>query len=133
MNANCFYSDNWSTNTSHKLHALIFSDIQDYTSVKHNNTNVCVRSNLLFSSVSSEPVQVMFCNASMHMDQSIVHVKKGGLFKMHALAMDQVGNPVDATIHSSLVTESRVGRLKEGQAEQTVGNKCTELEYNVFS
>ena len=27
----------------------------------------------------------------------------------------------------------RVGRLKEGQAEQEVGNQCTELEYNVFS
>ena len=47
--------------------------------------------------------------------------------------MDQVGNPVNATIHASVITESGVGRLKEGQAEQRVGNQCTELEYNVFS
>ena len=40
---------------------------------------------------------------------------------------------MNATIHSSVVTESGVGRLKEGQAEQRVGNQCTELEYNVFS
>ena len=40
---------------------------------------------------------------------------------------------MNATIHSSVITESRVGRFKEGQAEQEVGNQCTELEYNVFS
>ncbi len=49
------------------------------------------------------------------------------------MAVDQVGNPMNATIHSSVVTESGVGRLKEGQAKQKVGNQCTELEYNVFS
>ena len=75
----------------------------------------------------------MFCNNSVYMDQSTVHVKKGGPFKLHIFAMDQVGNPVNATIHSSVVTESRVGRLKEEQTEQTVGNQCTQLEYNVFS
>ena len=40
---------------------------------------------------------------------------------------------MNATIHSSVITKSGVGRLKEGQAEQRVGNQCTELEYNVFS
>ena len=49
------------------------------------------------------------------------------------MAVDQVENPINATICSSVITESRVGRLKEGQAEQEVGNQCTELEYNVFS
>ena len=132
-NTNCFYSVDWSKNTPHKLHALIFSELSYYTSEKHNSTNVCAHNNLLFSSVSSQPVRVMFCNNSVHMDQSTVLVKKGGPFKLHIFAMDQVGNPVNATIHSSVVTESRVGRLKEGQTEQTVGNQCTQLEYNVFS
>ncbi len=49
------------------------------------------------------------------------------------MAVDQVGNPVNAAICSFVVTDSRVGRLKEGQAEQEVGDQCTELEYNVFS
>ncbi len=49
------------------------------------------------------------------------------------MAVDQVRNPTNATIRSSVITESGVGRLKEGQAEQEVGNQCTELEYNVFS
>ena len=129
---NCFYR-----NTDyHELFALICipPDIDIYFNrEKPNNNNICFRDNLIFSSVSSQPVQVMFCNVSVLMDQSTVHVKKGGPFKVYALAMDQVGNPVNATIHSSVVTESRVGRLKEGQTEQTVGNQCTQLEYNVFS
>lgn len=40
---------------------------------------------------------------------------------------------MNATIHNSVVTDSGIGRLKEGQTEQTVGDKCTELEFNVFS
>ncbi len=40
---------------------------------------------------------------------------------------------MNAIIRSSVVTESGVGRLKEGQAEQIVGNQCTKLEFNVFS
>ena len=132
---NCFYKDTY----YHKLFALmcISYDIDLYFNLellkKFKNNNICFSENLIFSSVSSQPVQVMFCNASVHMDHSTVLVKKGGPFKVYALAMDQVGNPVNATIHSSVVTESRVGRLTEGQTEQTVGNQCTEIEYNVFS
>ena len=66
-------------------------------------------------------------------NQTSIHIRKGESFRVHVVAMDQVGNPVNATIHASVITESGVGRLKEGQAEQRVGNQCTELEYNVFS
>ncbi len=54
-------------------------------------------------------------------------------FKMSVMAVDQVRNPINATIRSSVITESGVGRLKEGQAEQEVGNQCTELEYTMYS
>ena len=80
-------------------------------------------------SISSSPVQVIFCNH----DYSIISTKKGHTFTISVMAVDQVGNSMIATIHSSVVTESRVGRLKQGQAEQEVGDQCTELEYNVFS
>ncbi len=59
--------------------------------------------------------------------------KKGHTFKICVMAVDQVGNPMTATIRSSVVSESGLHRLKEGQTEQEVGNQCTELEYNVFS
>ncbi len=82
------------------------------------------------TSISSKPVQVIFCNYSQYDYSS---TKKGHTFKISVMAVDQVGNPMNATIRSSVITESGVGRLKEGQAEQKVGNQCTELEYNVFS
>ena len=81
-------------------------------------------------SISSGPVQVMFCNYSQN---DYVSPRKGHTFKIRVMAVDQVGNPMNATIRSSVITKSRVGRLKEGQAEQNVSNQCTELEYNVFS
>ena len=80
-------------------------------------------------SISSRPVQVIFCKN----DYSIISTRKGHTFTISVMAVDQVGNPINATIRSSVVTTSGVGRLKEGQAEQKVGNQCTELEYNVFS
>ena len=81
-------------------------------------------------SISSGTVQVMFCNYSQN---DYVSPRKGHTFKISVMAVDQVGNPMNATIRSSVITKSRVGRLKEGQAEQNVSNQCTELEYNVFS
>ena len=92
----------------------------------------CSNNTRLQSYISSKPVRVVFCDEH---HQSIAHIRKGGSFKVPVLAMDQVGKPVNATIHSSVLTESEAttGRLKEGQTEQTVGNRCTELEYNVFS
>ena len=82
------------------------------------------------STIASDPVRVIFCN---EYDPSTIYTKKGDTIKINVTAIDQVGNSVNATIHSSVVTESGVGRLKEGQAQQRVGNQCTELEYNVFS
>ena len=81
-------------------------------------------------SITSDPVRVLFCGKHNY---SSVSKKKGEVFKISVSAIDQVGNPVNATIHSTVITQSGVGRLKEGQAEQRVGNQCTELEYNVFS
>ena len=82
------------------------------------------------SSVTSDPVQVVFCN---EYNGSEISIRKGDAFKIHVSAIDQIGQPLKAMIYSSVTTESGIGRLKEGQAEQRVGNQCTELEYNVFS
>ena len=80
-------------------------------------------------SISSRPVQVIVCKN----DYSIIFTRKGHTFKIIVMAVDQVGNSMNATIQSSVVSESGFDRLKEGQAKQLVGNQCTELEYNVFS
>ncbi len=80
-------------------------------------------------SVASDPVEVILCNGS---ENSSVMIR-GRVLKVNVMAVDQVGNPVNATIQCSVISKSGVGRLKEGQAQQTVGNQCTELVYNVFS
>ncbi len=80
-------------------------------------------------SISSRPVQVSFCNN----DYNIISTRKGHTFKISVMAVDQVGNPKNSTIRSSVVSESGFDRLKEGQTEQEINNQCTELEYNVFS
>ena len=82
------------------------------------------------STIASDPVQVIFCGKQT---QDTVVARKGKPFKVCVSAINQVGSSVSAVIHSSVVTESGVGRLKERQAEQRVDNKCTELEYTVFS
>ena len=62
-----------------------------------------------------------------------VSKKKGEMFTVSLVAVDQVGNPLNATIINSFQSESGNGRLKAGQVEQQVGDQCTELEYNVYS
>ncbi len=81
------------------------------------------------ASISSRPVQVIFCNSQ----SDYLSTKKGHTFKISVMAVDQVKDPMNATIRSFVVSESGVDRFKEGQAKQEVGNQCTELEYNVFS
>ena len=83
-----------------------------------------------YSSIASKAVRVKLCNTT----KQTISVRKGQAFTISVMAVDQAGNPMNnAKIHSSVITESRVDRLKEGQAQQEVGNQCTELEYNVFS
>ena len=61
-----------------------------------------------------------------------VSINKGELFTVSVVVVDQVGNPVNATVSSSLSSESGNGHFKGGQVEQKVRNQCTELEYNVY-
>ena len=88
--------------------------------------------NTWLQSYISKPVQVIFCDQHQ---KSMVQIRKRKSFEVRLFAVDQMGKPVNATIHSSVIDDSgaTIGRLKEGQTEQTVGNQCTQLEYNVFS
>ena len=86
--------------------------------------------------ISSDAVRVDFClNNTISPDYSHpnVSIKKGEMFTVSLVAVDQVGNPLNATIISSFQSESGNGQLKAGQVEQQVRDQCTELEYNVYS
>ena len=86
--------------------------------------------------ISSDAVRVEFCLnnvISPKYSHPNVSIKKGEMFTVSLVAVDQVGNPLNATIISSFQSKSGNGRLKAGQVEQQVGDQCTELEYNVYS
>ena len=91
-------------------------------------------SNIELESISSPPVRVCFCDSESEPDCSYqpppIKVKKGETFKVSLVAVDQVNHSVETNIISSL---AHGGRFSEGQQTQSVGRKCTDLTFNVFS
>ena len=86
--------------------------------------------------ISSDAVKMEFCLdnvISPNYNHPNVLIKKGEMFTVSLVAVDQVGNPLNAIIISSFRSKSGNGRLKAGQVEQQVGDQCTELEFNVYS
>jgi predicted outer membrane repeat protein len=79
-------------------------------------------------SISSSPVQVCLCfNADHNNDctrqYNYTEVKKGETFTLSVVAVDQIGQPVSATIQTSLhFTESG---LAEGQLARRIPAECT--------
>ena len=85
--------------------------------------------------IVSDPVRVCLCfnadqnNGCTH--QYYTEIKKGQAFKLPVVAVDQVGQPVSATIQTSLhFTESG---LAEGQLARKIPAECTDLTFNVVS
>ena len=90
-------------------------------------------SNLQVNSTSSKPVRVCFCKHGQP-DCSYQHpeiqVKKGDLFTVTLVAVDQVNNTVsNTTIHSYLKHKS--SGLGDGQLIQTTLDQCTDLNFSI--
>ena len=84
--------------------------------------------------ISSDGI-LKFCSdnvISPNHSHPTVSINKGELFTVSVVVVDQVLNPLNATVTSSLSSESGNGHFKGGQVEQQVRNQCTELEYNVY-
>ena len=83
--------------------------------------------------ISSRPVQVCLCIHNKHncTHQSQIYVEKGQTFTVSLVAVDQIGQPVNAIIQTSLnFAESG---LAEGQLARTIPAQCTDLTFNVVS
>ena len=103
-----------------------------YFDYDRNSIEIVIDTNL---SVSSDPVQVCLClGADQNNDcphQYHTEAKKGQTFTLPVVAVDQVGQPVNATIQTSLhFTKSG---LAEGQLARKIPAKCTNLTFNVVS
>ena len=114
-----------------------FAGLVDYDNLTLNYQPDKLINNITASNVkgliSSEPVQVCFCLDNVHncsYDHPNVYTKKGQLFRLSVVAVDQVGNPINAMVISSFVSNN--GDLNVDQARQETTTYCTELEYNVY-
>ena len=85
------------------------------------------------NSISSGPVRVCLCSTGIHeyTYHNQVDVKKGKAFTVLLVAVDQVGQPVSATIQASL--NSAESGLAEGQLSKNISAKCTNITFNVVS
>ena len=91
--------------------------------------------NLVADAISSDPVQLCFCEDSIIYNCSSqlprIFTKRGETFSIKAVTVDQVENPVNGIVLARVISDGT--RLKAGQARQVTADKCTELVYNVFS
>ena len=86
-------------------------------------------------SISSGPVKVCHCDNKKY-DCELNYtlsksVRKGEVFTVSVVAVDQVSRPVNATIQSSL-NHSESG-LAEGQLSREIRDKCTDLSFSITS
>ena len=92
--------------------------------------NVSISTNF---SISSRPIRICLCTNWLRdcTQQNHIDVKKGEVFTVLLVAVDQVGQPVSATIQTSLHF-TRSG-LAEGQLSRKIPAECTNLTFNAVS
>ena len=84
--------------------------------------------------ISSDPVQLCFCvneNYNCSYNWPTVFAKRGELFSIKAVTVDQVENPVTGTVLVNVISNNT--RVNANQVRQTTNAVCTKLVYNVFS
>ena len=87
-----------------------------------------------FHSIFSLPVRLCICSngqPTCNHQQPTKYVKKGELFHISLVAVDQVNHTLNSTIHCTL-SSSKAG-LGEGQLSQKTHEQCTNLNFTVFS
>ena len=84
-------------------------------------------------SMSSGPVKVCLCMKNEHncSHQAHIEVKKGETFNVSLIAVNQIEQPVAATISASLLFPQ--SGLSEGQLTSEILGECTDLTFNVVS
>ena len=132
-------------NTAHISGSLLFGGLLDRCIVRSlSNTHVNYSSipgfaKDIYDSTTSSPVKLCFCeknNVTIQSQCSNERSKnlrrwKGVKFVLNIVAVDQMERSINATVISFL--KDSTGSLDEGQNKVAIGDKCTELEFTVFS
>ena len=82
--------------------------------------------------IASYPVRLCLCvlnQPDCSFEPSPIYIKKGETFNISIIAVDQINHLVASDVMAFLL--SKVGGLKEGQQQQSVGTTCTDLSYTV--
>ena len=145
---NIFFSDNYALQSGNDIFGglidrctpsafaeIYAAEMSDAQSNEYNGTYYLQSiSNVALDSIGSHPVRVCFCRDDLpdcHYHPLKETVKKGEIFTIQVVAVDQVGNPIATTVTTSLL--SIQSSLFTGQTFQTVNESCTNLSFSVQS
>ncbi len=98
--------------------------------------NLANSSGVLSRHLSSKAVQLCFCiNGKIDCSyrNRTISVKKGHIFFIMVIIVDQVGTPMKATVVSRFESSSGNQSFKGKQTNQEIPNQCSVLSYNVYS
>ena len=125
----------------------LYSELQGACNISFYNENQCISpmsvnqrdylnsiSNINRQDIGSKPAQLCFCKdgkPDCNYNPGPLGVSSGTKFSVELVAVDQVGHPVNAVVHTILLRSG--GYFSKGQEEQTINGNCTEFNYNVFS
>ena len=115
-----------------EVYRLLEAPPSNYSGVSYVGDITNIRA---LGTISSLPVRVCFCKSNGEPDCSYqpptINIKKGEIFTVPLVAVDQVNHSIDANIISSL--SSQDGGFSKGQQTQSVGRNCSNVTFNVFS
>ena len=83
--------------------------------------------------IASSAVRICFCQDDLKVDCSYephLHAKKGEIFIITIVAVDQVNHSVNTTIRASVSARNSLG---EGQGIQTISNTCSNISLSISS
>lgn len=92
------------------------------------------RTNFSYGDIASDPVRVCFCvNDTIICDKrsETIQTRRGKLFTLSLVAVDQVNTPVSGDVMAYLSSQS--SRLGRDQSQQETNGTCTQLQYTVFT
>jgi hypothetical protein len=141
------WSLRFSNNSASFSGSVLFGGLLDRCSlspfIKHSKaenqfdglTYLAILSRIIyFHSISSLPVRLCLCSngrQNCNQQQPIKYIKKGELFHVSLVAVDQVNHTISSTVHCTL-SSSKAG-LGEGQLLQQTYKECANLNFTVFS
>ena len=124
--------DRCTVNPSADVHRMVYGQHNPVDGFTY--LNEVTEHQLINGSIASSAVRICFCrgenhDCSYHPNQ--INTTKGAEFNVSLVAVDQVNNTVNSTIHVDLLADN--SQLGKGQWSKDVKGSCKNLTFNVQS